>query len=263
MREPRMEWIALHDATKQGHAGIVALLLEQGADVNALKEYGGTALHEAAEEGHESIVALLLEQGADVNALKEYGGTALHEAALRGHTGVVTLLLEQGVDVNALDEKGRTALHGAARGGHESIVALLLEKGARPVQSESMDEDFARFLTEAKIVSGTLDVEVVKQIDAFLKSGANPNVTFDRGAVDDMTPLRLSVVHGHTDLVRLLLQAGADVNVQNEYGETVLHQAAWQGHASIVALLLEQGADVNVQNEGWSDSLSPCCMARS
>ena len=231
---------------------MVTLLLEKGADVNVQNKYGETALHHAAQEGHASVVAVLLEKGAAIDARNQDGLTALHKAALSDHASIVELLIEKGAAIDArTQEGGATALHVAAWEGHESVVALLLEQGARPVQSELLDEAFASFLTD-KIVSGALDVELVKHIDALLKSGANPNVTFetgnrDRGAVDDMTPLRLSVVHGHTDLVRLLLQAGAEANTQDKDGMTALHLAADEGYTSIVALLLEKGVEVNTQ----------------
>ena len=93
------------------------------------------------------------------------------------------------------------------------------------MRSEPVDRAFANFLAGEvwnKYGAGTLDTAVVNQIEACLKSGANPNVTFDIGAFDDkaVMPLHLSAVIGRKDLVALLLQAGADANRQTASGFT-------------------------------------------
>src|SRR2546429_27864 len=74
----------LHGATKRGLGGVVRLLLEKGADVNAKTNYGETALHWASENGHEAMARLLLQKGADVNAETNDGGTALRWAVENG-----------------------------------------------------------------------------------------------------------------------------------------------------------------------------------
>jgi ankyrin repeat protein len=90
----------LHRATRGGHIGIVQLLTEQGAYLEAVNDCGQTALHIAAECGHASIVRLLLEKGLYVNLRDLSGLTALHLAAAEGHEEVVMLLLGAGVDID-------------------------------------------------------------------------------------------------------------------------------------------------------------------
>ena len=131
---------ALMGAAVNGHTQTVQLLLEKGADVNAVieKDYrigylekwqvGKTALIYAAANGHTKIVQLLLEKGADVNAKKYDGSTALMLAADNGHTKIVKLLIEKGADVNAKNNYGLTAYDYAK---NDEIRNLIRQYGGR------------------------------------------------------------------------------------------------------------------------------------
>jgi ankyrin repeat protein len=74
---------------------VVKMLLDKGADVNALSDTCDTALRAASSEGHEQLVELLLDKGANVNAQGGHHGNALQAALERGHKAVVQLLLER------------------------------------------------------------------------------------------------------------------------------------------------------------------------
>ena len=70
-----------------------------------------TALHLAAANGHVDVVKVLIQNGADVNAVDEYKFTALHLAARHGHVDIAKVLIENGADVNAVQKDKCTALH--------------------------------------------------------------------------------------------------------------------------------------------------------
>jgi len=118
------------------------MLLEEGADVNAVDNRGETALHWAAQQGLDSLVLLLLQNGADLSKKANESGpfsgeTALHAASRRGHYAecagherVVELLLEHGAEVSAKNANGQTPLHEAASSGREAVVYALLNGGA-------------------------------------------------------------------------------------------------------------------------------------
>jgi ankyrin repeat protein len=74
----------------------VKKLIEKGADVNVVDEYGATALYWASYKGHSEIVKMLIEAGADVNVVNKYGITALHWASYKGHSEIVKMLKEAG-----------------------------------------------------------------------------------------------------------------------------------------------------------------------
>ncbi|KAJ5807643.1 hypothetical protein N7447_011099 [Penicillium robsamsonii] len=116
-------------AARQQHMGVVRLLLDHGASIDAHDTCGWTALWWAAERGSETVVQCLLDHDADFYIQDHYGWTVLMRAAEKGHHGVVRLLLNRGADPDALDHGGGTALMGASGRGHEVVVQLLLEYG--------------------------------------------------------------------------------------------------------------------------------------
>ena len=121
---------ALTAAAFGRRADIVSLLLDRGADINAVGGKYGTALTTAAFCGSMNIVSLLLDRGADINAVGGKSGTALAAAALGGSTDIVSLLLDRGANINEVGGKAGTALAAAALGGRTAIVSLLLDRGA-------------------------------------------------------------------------------------------------------------------------------------
>ena len=114
-------------------AGIVALLLEHGADAAARGDEGDTLLHTAALfTADPQVFQLLLDNGADATARGSFGRTALHLAARVGDLDpqAIRALLDGGADVAAKDEGGATPLHEAATHSGPEVVRLLLERGA-------------------------------------------------------------------------------------------------------------------------------------
>jgi ankyrin repeat protein len=156
---------ALHIAARAKNHPAVQLLLERGADVNAIDDLGWTSLMSAAQTGCEKsvnlmlqykaltevkavssgrtalciaatygydvIVRLLLEHGAEVEAVNKAGGAVLHCVTFRGHLTVMEVLLVQGhANVDAQDSSGQTPLMLAAVGGEYQAVRMLVQKGA-------------------------------------------------------------------------------------------------------------------------------------
>jgi ankyrin repeat protein len=118
----------------------------------AFSRDGFTALHLAAFFGHPEAVRLLLDRGADPNAVatsEQIGPVQpLHSAAAAGGLDSARLLLEHGADVNARQGGGFTALHAAAASGHAELARLLLAGGAdadaRTDDGRQPDLDFLR-----------------------------------------------------------------------------------------------------------------------
>lgn len=123
---------ALQAASREGHCGIVKLLLNHGAYVNVIHyamNHAGTALHAASKAGQEDIVKLLLSSGADIHIIqyRDGGGTALYAASVEGNEGAVKALLAR-YD-SEREEYDVTALCAAFNLGHENIVKLFLGEG--------------------------------------------------------------------------------------------------------------------------------------
>jgi uncharacterized protein len=117
----------LHLAAFFGHPEIARLLLERGADANAVARnpMRVTPLHSAAAARQIEIAELLVDHGADVNAAQERGFTPLHAAAQNGDIGLARLLLGRGADREQTTEDGRRAADFAAARRHEQVLALL------------------------------------------------------------------------------------------------------------------------------------------
>lgn len=125
--------ISLFEAAALGETEVLqAHLLDSPAAVGAISADGFRPLHLASFFGRKAAVRLLLERGADPNAITENvtGATALHTAAAAGHVGVAALLIRCGANVNALRSDRLTPLHAAAATGNAKLVTALLEAGA-------------------------------------------------------------------------------------------------------------------------------------
>lgn len=100
----------LHIAVRYGHKEVAELLLNEGANINALERRKWTPLHTAVKNGKMEVAELLLDRGANVNAVDNLDMTPLHFALKYNREELVRLLLDRGANLNAVDKKGRTPL---------------------------------------------------------------------------------------------------------------------------------------------------------
>ena len=275
-------------------------LLAKGADPNAREEREQTALMWAAAEGHAAVVAALLDAGADLHAKLESGFTPIFFAAREGHIEVVRTLLEAGADVNELLERvkggadlavnnasyrpvdeGMSLLLLAVRNGHFELAIELVKAGADPNDQRTgftplhtvswvRKPDKSDRGDPAPIGSGDLtSLEFVREI---VKLGADVNLRLADGAPRQpnsasslnsagATPFLLAADRSDVALMRLLLELGADPYLANFDNSSPLMAAAGLGTTSpeeeggtepeaLIAteLLLDLGADVNAVN---------------
>ena len=179
-------------------------LLKQGADVNATNDDGETTVMWAIGYRNIDVASLLLENGADVNAIindhTNNGNTALIEViCVYGNmdnveSNVELLLRQPEIDVNAMNNEGVTALMCASSQGHTEIVRMLLEKGAE-VNAPNVHDGETALMAASE--SGRAEV-----VSLLLENGANLNATNDDGE----TALMIASKNGRADVLSLLLK---------------------------------------------------------
>lgn len=213
-------------AAENGHEAVVRLLLEKNVQVNTPDKNGWTPLLWATEKGHEAIVRLLLERNIQIDTPAENGWTPLLWATKKGHEGIVRVLLENNVQVDTPDKKGRTPLLWAAQKGYEGIVHLLLERNA---QVDAKDTKHGR--TSLSWAAGNGHEAVVR---ALLKYGAHAQSSDRRHC----TVLFYAILAGKSQIVSILTDLVADIDVKDYYGSSLVSVAARLGHAAIVQQLV-------------------------
>ncbi|KAJ4768235.1 ankyrin repeat family protein [Rhynchospora pubera] len=194
---------------------------------------GLTALHLSAFFGRTEICQYLVEDlGFPVDFLSPIGDTPLSHAAIRGHVATSRYLISQGANPVASNTDGSTPLHHAARFGQDKLVKYLLSIGV-PVDVTCNCATGAP-LVMAALFGQTSTVEVLLQHHADV----------DTATSIGYTPLLSSVFAGSLECIKLLIKAGADLNLK-----CPLDMAIRRGSIEIMKCLLQAGADPNVCNE--------------
>jgi ankyrin repeat protein len=233
---------ALVFAARVGDLASAKLLLAAGANVNDKDAWGVSAMVLAAHSGFTEMVAYLLDQGADANAIGP-GFTALHEAIMRRDVTMVKALLDHGANPNTplqtwTPERrssadfnfapaivGATPFWLAARFAEPDVMRLLASRGADPrfvLRNEYYVNDFNDRRTQATTaVMAALGI-----------GGGRAWVLPDRARLEALI----------LDAVKLAIELGVEVNAANTDGRTALDIARPQGLASVTKFLIDQGA---------------------
>jgi ankyrin repeat protein len=197
----------------------VRMLLDRGADVNTVSKQGHTALLLAAmSDGSAPILRLLIAKGANVKAVDNNKFNGLLNASFANDLESVHIFLDAGLDVNSKDISGNTPLMNAAGRGNLAMAKLLLAKGA-----------------DVKAVSN-------EKSGGMVKNGPI--------GLGKFTALNLASTYGPAELVKTLLDAGADINEKDIRGMTPLMYAISTDRqdAALIKILLARGADVNAKS---------------
>ncbi|CEJ90318.1 hypothetical protein VHEMI06109 [[Torrubiella] hemipterigena] len=257
----------LFDAAEGGHVQIMRILLvllAHGASISATRLWGLTALHIAARNGYTEAVRILLDHGSDISAVAHRQHTALEHAVTGRHFDMLELLIGRGASESAGDvahalrisvsltfvqaaefliknganvnemRYGCGVLHLAAEAGNLVMIELLLRHGAN---------------ISARVPYGktpllyAIDANQPAAVEALLAAGAD----IEEPHRDDYgcRPLGFAACRGHDEIVRILLDHGADMEARNSVDATAVVSLATEGHVSTMQLLLERGADAS------------------
>jgi ankyrin repeat protein len=253
---------AIHITADKGYLEIMKLLLAAKANPNLRSSEGKmTPLHYAASCGRTELVSALISAGSDVNAQNVSDNTPLLMACNKGHTDTVRELLKHKADMTIFGKPdGLTALHAAVVfGGAEGFVdtaALLIDAGA-PINLKSQDG----MLTPLHCSSAKGHVACVKlliqkgaDIHALDKFNSTPLriAASNANSLENLDKFR--------QVAELLLKAGADINAASAAGNTPLHSIVKLGDVDLIRWMLDNGADAHRKN---NEGLAPVDHVKS
>jgi hypothetical protein len=176
----------------------------------------------------ESVMPGLLARGYDTMAPGTDGRTTFHRLAASSSPAIVALALDHGANLYVRDDDGFTPLAAAVRADNRAVVELLRSRGA----SDADVTDVDRFIGAC----ASADLPRARQIVE-----RDPSVLDKLGAVDYDVLIRAAAA-ADVGVARTMLDVGVDPNGLGRSGGTALHLAAWHGHTDIVRLLLAAGA---------------------
>ena len=252
-------------AAREGCLDCVKSLLEAGANVNQVTNYGWTALLTATQNRHYKLAAYLLEKGANPNLPNKGGWTPLYLATDNrniesgdypvrrpdmDHLDFIKLLIDKGANVNAricgVESSDKQCKGDTTETRTNFTMQWLYEDGATP------------FLRAAQ--SG--DVTLMKLLVAH---GADPKIATAHNDTALAVAAGIGWVEGVTyewspeqslEAVKMCLDFGIDPNVADDQGRTALHGAAHKGRTDVIQLLVDHGANLEAHDNGSRDTFA-------
>ncbi|XP_060685564.1 CARD- and ANK-domain containing inflammasome adapter protein [Hemiscyllium ocellatum] len=248
-RTPNMD-SALHLAVQIGSLSVAKLLIDHGMDANIVSSDNQTPLHVASLHNQPPMIEMLITRGSKVNAVTKEKVTPLHIASQRGNRDTAACLIQHKANVNAKDRYMKTPLHMAAVVGDTSIADLLLSNQA-DVNAANVEKKTPLHLAANE---GHLD---------FVNLMLTRRAKFAAKDMDGNTPMHYAVSNSHDIIVKALLLAGKNKNIdiKNVWRKTPLHVAAEHSDEHLIELLLISGAAINALDNAKDTPLHCACKS--
>jgi len=227
--------IPLSCAANRGYYEIAKLLIEKGADVNALNGNGVPPLFTALYGKKLKMVELLIENNADINFTSNdprdrVQHNALTLAASNGDFLSFKLLIERDINIDYQNFYGYSAMSEAIKIKNEAMVNYLVSKNA---DLTLVDKNLCNYLCLSAKANDTI------LIQKFLKLG----LPLEKPDFQGYTPLMVAILNKSPQAAKYLIHQGANVTVKDGFGNTTIQLAAKAGLSDVVELLVHAGAD--------------------
>ncbi|XP_073073246.1 protein phosphatase 1 regulatory subunit 12B isoform X6 [Manis javanica] len=217
-------------ACSSGDTDEVKKLLARGADINTVNVDGLTALHQACIDENLDMVKFLVENRANVNQQDNEGWTPLHAAASCGYLNIAEYFINHGASVGIVNSEGEVPSDLAEEPAMKDLLLEQVKKQGVDLE-QSRKEEEEQMLQDARQWLNSGEIEDLRQA----RSGA--------------TALHVAAAKGYSEVLRLLIQAGYELNVQDHDGWTPLHAAAHWGVKEACSILAEALCDMDVRNK--------------
>lgn len=225
----------LFEACKKGDLESVRMhLRKKKSAIHEVSRISGfAALHIATKHEQVELVRHLITNGASVNMPSEHERkTALHLAVESKNCNLIRLLLNSGACMLVKDIQGESPLHMAIRISQVPALKIMFKFRAEPYGVDAL--------------FNAIKQDELNKVRTLLESGLDPNKHFGK---DGSTFLFEATMHGNIEIMNLLIQAGAKVNMKTKSGFFPLVVASEFGHLDACKLLISEGADVNLCTE--------------
>lgn len=246
----------VYSASNRNVSPLTKLLQRQNIDINVADSGGQTALFHAAKAGNEIATDLLLKRpDVETNVLDENYLTPLAHAASRGHLAVVNRFLQCPIIDFRPQNEHRSPLIIAVDNGHHSILKTLIESGNFDHHATDADGRSAsghavrrrnceavRLLIESGVDAGRQEAAGITPLNMAVAQGDEDIVRMLLRVTPRHGELCLAAFTGRANIVQLLLDHGADIGEQDDYGRTPLVRARESGQSDVVRVLLNHGA---------------------
>ncbi|CAF0714986.1 unnamed protein product [Brachionus calyciflorus] len=206
----------------------IELLVQYGGLINTLTSRNDSALHWATKLGDLKTCETLIKCGADFNLLNSDNCTCAHGAAFYKNVPILQLLLDNKIDVNIKDISGKNILHLLCKDSYDDTYSLVNDTEEK---SQNKNKEFINLINRLLIDF---------QMDPNEKDSS------------DFTPLMYACEHENLDLIQILIDYKANINIINSEGITCMLLAIINSCPKVVKFLLSNGFDLNIKHVNCS-----------